>query len=87
MIVLGVGGTTVVGPGSYNFWPLLFIPLALVTLRFALRFPLGPMTYVAALVVGTGIGWSVGAWGVLQPFAGAVLVFALATLWRRPRNA
>jgi hypothetical protein len=83
--VLGVGGTTVVGPGSFNFWPLLFMPLALLTIRFVLGFPLRAPSCVAALVAGTALGWSVGSWGLVQPLAVAVLVVGLARLRRAHR--
>lgn len=88
MFVLGVGGATMVGRGSFNFWPLLFIPLALLTIRFVLGIRSGTASYVAAFAAGTALGWSIGSWGVVQPLSVAVLVVGVARLGRdRRRNA
>ncbi len=76
------------GPASYNFWPLLFVPLAVVTMRFVIGWRVNAIALVAAFLAGTVLGWSVESIGIVQPVTVSILLAALASLWRRrPQRA
>jgi hypothetical protein len=87
MLAFGTQPGLPAGPASYDFWPLLLIPLVALTIRRVLGYPMNAFGMAASFVVGSILGWAIASWGVVVPVGIAVLVVCLLALGRRPSSA
>jgi hypothetical protein len=73
-------------PGRIDFTPLVTVVVALLVVRFVLGVRLTWPVVGAVVVVGTTLGWSIGAWGVVVPSAVAFIAGAVLTAPLRRRG-
>jgi hypothetical protein len=83
-VVLAVGGPiSPLGPGRWDFLPLVGIGLALAVLVVGLRVRPSPPVLASAFVIGNVWAWLVGTWGIVPPTAIAYIAVVVGGSMRR----
>jgi hypothetical protein len=75
-------------PGRIDFTPLITVFVALLVVRLVLGIRLTWPVVGSVVVLGTVLGWAIGAWGVVAPTAVAFIAATILTgqLHRRGRG-